>query len=91
MFNLWEFFRGIFSAILRMLGVSSIHPGLQGPNILRVHVRYAGRTVQVDLDPSWSVAQVKEHIAPLLNVQPNEIKIIFAGNELPDSFVLQVS
>ena len=89
--ELYSLFRRIVDAIFQMFGISSSPPRIGGPpNTLRVHVKYAGRTVQVDLDPSWSVARVKNEIAPLLKVNPNEIKIIFAGNELPDSFVLEV-
>lgn len=88
---LYSLFRRFVDAILQMLGVSSSSPRIGGsPNTLHVHVKYAGRTVQVDLDPSWSVSRVKDEIAPLLKVNPNEIKIIFAGNELPDSFLLEV-
>lgn len=73
-----------------MLGLRSLAEKEVDPNCLQIHVRFGGKTVQVDLDPGWSVAQVKQHIGPKLGVEPAEIKIIFAGNELPDSFILQV-
>lgn len=77
-------------AILRFFGMSSNGTALVGPNTLRVFIKYSGRTISVDLNPSWSIKRVKNEIAPKLGVSPEEIKIIFAGNELPDSFILQV-
>jgi hypothetical protein len=79
-----------FEALIAMLGLGSSTPRILGTKTLRVYIKYCGKTVQVDLDPSWNVARVKQEISPLLRVNSNEIKIIFAGNELPDNFVLQV-
>lgn len=90
---LWSLFRRVFDTLLKMLGVNSSPPRLGdglSPNSLRVNVKYAGRSIPVGLDPSWSVARVKEEIGPLLRVDPKEIKIIFAGTELPDGFILEV-
>ncbi|CRL03427.1 CLUMA_CG016236, isoform B [Clunio marinus] len=36
-------------------------------------------------DPQWDIEKVKELVAPQLGLQPNEVKIIFAGKELEDS------
>jgi len=78
-----------FEKLLAMIGLSSGITAV-GPNTLRVFIKYSGKTVQVDLDPSWTVKKVKDIVAPKLNSSPEEIKIIFAGTELPDNFVLQV-
>lgn len=82
----------VLQRILNLLGMSSLDNSLTlGPNSLRVFIKYSGKTISTDLDPTWSVKKVKEVIAPQLGVSPEEIKIIFAGNELPDSFILEVS
>lgn len=79
----------------RLFGIMSGGGGaLMGDpkNTLRVFIKYAGgKTISCDLNPSWSIKRVKEEIAPKLGVEATEIKIIFAGNELPDSFVLEVT
>jgi len=81
----------LFEGILRFLGMASVDSITIGPNSLRVFIKYAGRTISTDLDPRWEIRKVKEVIAPKLGVSPDEIKIIFAGNELPDSFILEAS
>lgn len=45
--------------------------------------------VSVCLDPSWTVQQVKTTLAPKLKSNSQDIRIIFAGKELPDSMVIQ--
>lgn len=44
----------------------------------------------MDLDPKWDIKNVKEVVAPRLGLEPEEVKIIFAGKELPDSVLLEV-
>lgn len=79
-----------FEALLQLFGMSASSDSIAGPNTLRVFIKYAGQTVTADLNPSWSIKRVKDEVAPKLGVLPEEIRIIFAGNELPDSFVLEV-
>ncbi|CAG0882473.1 unnamed protein product [Darwinula stevensoni] len=56
---------------------------------LHVNVRTnTGVNIQAVLDPNWSVNEVKEKIAPKLGFPASEVKIIFAGKELDDSFKL---
>lgn len=47
-----------------------------------------GNTLPVDLDPLWDIRNVKDFLAPKLGIQPEEVKIIFAGKELGDSINL---
>lgn len=49
-----------------------------------------GKSLSVDLDPKWDIEKVKELVAPQLGMQPNEVKIIFAGKELDDSTIISV-
>lgn len=49
-----------------------------------------GDTLAVDLDPKWDIKNVKEVIGPRLGLDPDEMKIIFAGKELCDSTVIEV-
>lgn len=44
--------------------------------------------VSVCLDPSWTVQQVKTTLAPKLKSNSQDIRIIFAGKELPDNMVI---
>lgn len=50
-----------------------------------------GKSLSIDLDPKWDIERVKELVAPQLGLQPNEVKIIFAGKELEDSTTISVS
>lgn len=43
----------------------------------------------MSLDPCWTVAQVKTTLAPKLNTPTQDLRIIFAGKELPDDLVIQ--
>lgn len=51
----------------------------------------SGRTLAVDLDPKWDIKNVKNVIAPKLGTNPEDVKIIFAGRELEDSTIIEVS
>lgn len=60
-------------------------------NSLSIYVKTnTGNTISVDLDPKWDIKNVKEFVAPQLGLQPEELKIIFAGKELGDSIVIEV-
>lgn len=50
-----------------------------------------GKSLSVELDPKWDIKEVKEFVAPQLGMQPEEVKIIFAGKELEDSTTISVS
>lgn len=61
-------------------------------NSLSIYVKTnTGNTLSVDLDPKWDIKNVKEIVAPRLGLQPEEVKIIFAGKELSDSTTIAVS
>lgn len=60
-------------------------------NTLSIYVKFNRDTLSVDLDPHWDIREVKELIAPQFGLQPNEVKIIFAGKELSDSTKLEVN
>lgn len=45
--------------------------------------------VSVSLAPSWTVAQVKTVVAPKINCSCEDLRIIFAGKELPDDMMVQ--
>ncbi|XP_071529751.1 E3 ubiquitin-protein ligase parkin isoform X2 [Panulirus ornatus] len=44
--------------------------------------------VSVCLDPSWTVGQIKTTLAPKLSSLSQDLRIIFAGKELPDDMVI---
>ncbi|XP_055313254.1 E3 ubiquitin-protein ligase parkin [Sitodiplosis mosellana] len=58
-------------------------------NTLSIYVKFNRDTLSVDLDPHWVIREVKEFVAPQLGLQPNEVKIIFAGKELSDTTKLE--
>lgn len=61
-------------------------------NSLNIYVKTSGgNTLAVELDPSWHIRNVKEIVAPKLGLEPNEVKIIFAGKELGDKIKIAVS
>lgn len=60
-------------------------------NTLNIYVKFKTDTLSVDLDPKWEIREVKELVAPQLGLQPNEVKIIFAGKELSDTTKLEVN
>lgn len=60
-------------------------------NSLSIYVKTnTGNTISVDLDPKWDIKNVKEFVAPQLGLQPEDLKIIFAGKELGDSIIIEV-
>lgn len=60
-------------------------------NSLSIYVKHiGGNTLTVELDPSWDIKNVKEIVAPKLGLEPNEVKIIFAGKELGDEIKIEV-
>lgn len=59
-------------------------------NTLSIYVQFNRNTLPVELNPKWAIKDVKEFVAPQLGLQPNEVKIIFAGKELSDTTTLEV-
>jgi hypothetical protein len=93
--EIWKGIGDFFSLICAMLGLSGGGGGaaVVGKNTLRVFIKHhhgGTDTLPVDLDPTSSIREVKRDIAPQLGLRPEEIKIIFAGKELPDELILQV-
>jgi parkin len=60
-------------------------------NTINVYIKTnTGKSVSVDLDPKMDIKDVKELVAPKIGMQPEEVKIIFAGKELLDSTIIEV-
>lgn len=60
-------------------------------NTLNIYIKSStGNTISVDLDPKWDIKNVKEVVAPRLGLEPEDVKIIFAGKELLDTTLLEV-
>lgn len=81
-----NFFKNIIHNMLQLLsfGKKTIK------NTLSIYVQFNRNTLPVDLNPKWAIKDVKEFVAPQLGLQPNEVKIIFAGKELSDTTTLEV-
>lgn len=61
-------------------------------NTLSINIKNnVGNTLSVELDPKWDIKNVKEVVAPRLGLQPEEVKIIFAGKELSNDTKIAVS
>lgn len=56
-----------------------------------VTVNFNGASFAVSFSPSWTIAQLKGEIGRQKNVHAGGIKIIFAGQELPDTWQLKVN
>lgn len=60
-------------------------------NTLLIYIKTnTGNTLPVNLDPKWDIKTVKENVAPQLGLEPEEVKIIFAGKELCDETIIEV-
>ncbi|XP_018572816.1 E3 ubiquitin-protein ligase parkin isoform X2 [Anoplophora glabripennis] len=58
-------------------------------NSLNIYIKTSGgSTLCVDLDPSWDIKNLKEYVAPKLGLEPEQVKIIFAGKELGDRITI---
>ena len=58
----------------------------------QIFVRYNSSTnIPVRINPGWNVRRLKEEITQDQDVNPSDIRIIFAGRELRDDFSLRVS
>lgn len=58
-------------------------------NTLNIYIKTnTGNTLSVNLDPQWDIKNVKDFVAPKLGLQPEEVKIIFAGKELGDNVTI---
>ena len=81
-------------AVLELLGIVSRPPALEdaGRGPLVLVKAGAGRTVGLHLRPGWTVRDVKEELVTRLAspaVQPDSLRIILAGRELPDSLAVE--
>ncbi|KAJ6632823.1 E3 ubiquitin-protein ligase parkin [Pseudolycoriella hygida] len=86
MWFLIDFIRNIMNHILQLFrfGRKTI------TNKLSIYIKTnTGRSLAVDLDPKWNIKVVKELVAPQLDLQPDEVKIIFAGRELDDNIIIE--
>lgn len=65
--------------------------GSRRPQRLPIFVRFNSNiNIPVQIDLQWNVARLKEEIAAQQGVDPTEIRIIFAGQELKDELKLKV-
>lgn len=59
-------------------------------NALKINIRVGpDKFMPLDVDPKWSIGEVKDTLAPRVNCTPEEIRIIFAGRELDNSVVVE--
>lgn len=83
-------FNFIAAFVRKMLELLQI--GGKLTHTLSIYVKTnTGRTLSVNLEPQWDIKNVKELVAPQLGLQPEEVKIIFAGKELSDATTIEVS
>lgn len=84
---IFDFIRTFINKMLELLsfGKKTI------TNTLNIYVKTnTGKTLSVNLEPKWDIKNVKELVAPQLGLQPDEVKIIFAGKELSDATTIEV-
>ncbi|XP_030242282.1 E3 ubiquitin-protein ligase parkin isoform X1 [Drosophila navojoa] len=81
-------FNFIAAFVRKMLELLQI--GGKLTHTLSIYVKTnTGRTLSVNLEPQWDIKNVKELVAPQLGLQPDEVKIIFAGKELSDATTIE--
>lgn len=82
-----QFIKQIIGSLLQLLSVGK----KTITNSLNIYIKTnTGNTLNVNLDPKWDIKTVKENVAPQLGLEPEEVKIIFAGKELCDTTVIEV-
>lgn len=85
-----NFIFNVFRNVIRIFPFSFSNIPLK--NSLNIFIKCnTGNTLAVDLDPKCDIKDVKNIIAPKIGASPEELKIIFAGKELEDSIVIEVS
>ncbi|KAF5297735.1 hypothetical protein FQR65_LT09909 [Abscondita terminalis] len=58
-------------------------------NTLNIYIKTSsGSTLSVDLDPQWDIKNIKEIVGSKIGLEPDEMKIIFAGKELSDTVII---
>lgn len=59
-------------------------------DLLSIYVKTtSGNTLSIDIDPKYDISQVKKIVAPKIGLQPEELKVIFAGKELADNIIIE--
>ncbi|XP_076372547.1 E3 ubiquitin-protein ligase parkin isoform X1 [Tachypleus tridentatus] len=82
-------FGSFISSILVSLGIIK-RKNTVDMNKLRINVRFNGQiSVPLDINPQWTISQMKETLSSKLNVLPEDLSIIFAGKELDDDLCVE--
>ena len=73
---------------LEWAGLVAAQEGVASPGQARVVVRLQGRSTELQLDPAWTVRDVKQLLVARLGpgpaLRPDMLRIILAGRELGD-------
>lgn len=85
-----EFWSILRSFVYTVFAIFSRKGSISDMNSLKINIRVGVDTsVQLEVDPKWTVGKVKEILAPKVKCSPLEIRIIFAGRELDNSTILE--
>lgn len=85
---LWELLQTFITRMLEILNIGR----KTIKNSLSIYIKSQnGCTLSVNLEPEWDIKNVKQIVAPQLGLQPEEVKIIFAGKELSDNTTIKAS
>ncbi|XP_050303446.1 E3 ubiquitin-protein ligase parkin [Anthonomus grandis grandis] len=83
---LLSIFQNIFEKMLQLL-VSKKHVI---HNLLSIYIKTtSGNTLCIDIDPKCDISHIKKIVAPQIGLQPDEVKVIFAGKELGDDIIIE--
>jgi len=83
----WSLFR---SFLCKFFDVFSWNKQDTIMNSLRINIRVGtDMFVPLEVDPKWTIGEVKQKLAPKVNCTPQEIRVIFAGQELDNSIVVE--
>ena len=68
-----------------VLGIQdSSAQSIEAQNVCRVQIKAPNRTIPLVLQSSWSISDVKNQLAAIMDVEPDSLGIILAGRELDD-------
>ena len=59
-------------------------------NGMQIYIRMFGGNEMVNIYPGWTVWRLKQYLAERHGHRPEQLRVIFAGSELPNSLGFEV-
>ncbi|CAG9766782.1 unnamed protein product [Ceutorhynchus assimilis] len=84
-----RFFISFFSSLFQMMIHILTTKKHIIQNVLSIYIKTTGGNISIDIDPKCDVSHIKKMVAPQIGLQPEELKVIFAGKELGDDIIIE--